>query len=69
MEHNLGSSLPNAIKQSQMVMVGNVNKQAYIQGIDDDFFIATLITIIGVIPVLFLVVKKKEKLKLKPSER
>jgi DHA2 family multidrug resistance protein len=69
MEHNLGSSLPNAVKQSQMVMIGNVNKQAYIQGIDDDFFIATLITIIGVIPVLFLVVKKKEKLKLKQSER
>ncbi len=69
MEHNLGSSPQNAFKQSQMVMMGNVNKQAYIQGIDDDFFIATLITIIGVIPVLFLVVKKKEKPQLIKREK
>jgi DHA2 family multidrug resistance protein len=69
MEHNLGSSYPKALRQGQMAVVANINTQAYIQGIDDDFFIATLITIIGVFPVIFLVVKKKEKLKLKQSER
>ena len=46
-----------------MVLVANVNKQAYIQGIDDDFLIAALITLVGAIPVLFLAVKKKNKLK------
>ena len=66
MEHNLGSSFAKAARQGQMVVVANLNTQAYIQGIDDDFFIATLITIIGVFPVIFLVVKKKKKLKLKP---
>jgi DHA2 family multidrug resistance protein len=61
MEHNLGSSGARAARQGQMVVVANLNNQAYIQGIDDDFFIATLITIIGVIPIMFLVVKKKDK--------
>ena len=44
------------------MVVANVNKQAYIQAIDDDFLIAALITLIGAIPILFLVVKKKNKL-------
>jgi len=62
MEHNLGSSYPTAVKQSHMVVIANVNKQAYIQGIDDDFLIAGSITLIGFIPVLFMLAKKKKKL-------
>lgn len=61
MEHNLGSSYPTAVKQGQMIVIANVNKQAYIQGIDDDFFIAALITILGTIPIIFLIGKKKNK--------
>jgi DHA2 family multidrug resistance protein len=59
MEHNLGSSYSNAAKQGQLVVIANVNKQAYIQGIDDDFLIAALITLVGAIPILLLVAKKK----------
>jgi|GEM_PF-6936592 len=46
--------------KGQLAIVSNVNKQAYIQGIDDDFLIAAFITIIGGIPILFLRVKKNK---------
>jgi MFS transporter, DHA2 family, multidrug resistance protein len=62
MVHNLGSSYTSAARQGQYLIVANLNKQAYIQGIDDDFMIAALITLIGVIPIIFLVAKKKNKL-------
>jgi len=62
LEHNSGSSYSDAIKQSQYIIVANVNRQAYIEGIDDDFLIAALITLVGAIPILFLVAKKKNKL-------
>jgi len=63
-EHNSGSSPANAMKQAQFVVVANVNKQAYIQGIDDDFLIAGLITLIGTIPILFLVTRRKKTIPL-----
>ena len=59
LEHNSGSSLSDAMKQSQYIVVANANKQAYIEGIDDDFLIAALITLVGAIPILLLVAKKK----------
>jgi DHA2 family multidrug resistance protein len=62
LEHNLGSSYSNAAKQSQYIVIANVNKQAYIQGIDDDFLIAALITLVGGIPILFLVSRRKNEI-------
>ncbi len=59
LEHNSGSSLSDAMKQSQYIVVANANKQAYIEGIDDDFLIAAMITLVGAIPILLLVAKKK----------
>ncbi len=38
-----------------------LDKQAYITGINDDFLIAMIITLISIIPVLFLVIKKPQK--------
>jgi DHA2 family multidrug resistance protein len=58
-EHNTGSSPVTAKRQSQAVVFSQVNKEAFIQGIDDDFMIASFITIFGVIPVLMLHAKKK----------
>ena len=60
--HNAGSSYSNAMKQSQFMIVSNVNKQAYIQGIDDDFLVATFISLAAGIPVLFLRVRRKNKI-------
>jgi DHA2 family multidrug resistance protein len=51
---DVGSSFPVAAKQAQAAIMSNVANQAYIQGINDDFLIAAIFTIICVIPVLFL---------------
>jgi len=59
--HNSGSSPSDARKQSQYMMVSNVTKQAYIQGINDDFMIASVMTLLGGIPIIFLRVRKKKK--------
>lgn len=57
--YNSGKSPATAAKLSQMVVVGQINKEAYIQGIDDDFMIACIFTLISGIPILFLHEKKK----------
>jgi DHA2 family multidrug resistance protein len=54
-----GSSPATAARQSQAMIVGQLNKESYIRGIDDDFLVACMFTLIGGIPVLFLRVKKK----------
>jgi DHA2 family multidrug resistance protein len=59
-QYNSGSSPMEAPRQSQYMLLGNVNKQAYIQGINDDFLLAGIITAVGVIPILFLRTKKSE---------
>jgi MFS transporter, DHA2 family, multidrug resistance protein len=58
-QHNAGSSRSDAKQQSKIAIISNVNKQAYIQGIDDDFLVAAGITLVGLIPVFFLQIKKK----------
>ncbi|MDP4289974.1 MAG: DHA2 family efflux MFS transporter permease subunit [Bacteroidota bacterium] len=57
--HNAGSAPSMAARQSQSMIVGQLNKESYIQGIDDDFLAACVFTLIGGIPVLFLHIKKK----------
>ena len=57
-QHNAGSSPANAIRQSQMLLLSNLNRQAYIEGINDDFLLAGIITLIGGIPIIFLHTKK-----------
>ena len=54
-----GSSPATASRQSQVMIVGQLNKESYIRGIDDDFLVACLFTLIGGVPVFFLRVKKK----------
>jgi DHA2 family multidrug resistance protein len=54
-----GSSPAAASRQSQAIIVGQLNKESYINGIDDDFLVACVFTLIGGIPVFFLRVKKK----------
>ena len=59
-QHHAGSAPGIATKLSQRILLGNINNQGYIQGIDDVFMIATAITLIGVIPALFLHGRKKK---------
>ena len=59
--HNAGSSAIDATKQSQALMVSHITKQAYVEGINDDFLLAALITLSGCIPVFFLHTKKQKR--------
>ncbi len=58
-EKNAGSAPVKAQMQSRAMIMMDVSKQAFIQGVDDDFLIAGFITIMGGIPILFLHSKKK----------
>jgi DHA2 family multidrug resistance protein len=58
--HRAGSSPAVAAKQGQYVLMSNLGKQAFIQGVDDDFMFAAIATLIGAIPIFFLRVKKKQ---------
>lgn len=60
-QHDVGSSAAVAVKQGQALILAHVNKQAFIQGVDDDFLIAGLITILGAIPIFWLHVKRKKQ--------
>lgn len=62
-QQHTGSSHATAGKLSSYLLMSNINIQAYIQGINDDFLIATFITLSGVIPVIFLIGKKKKRKK------
>jgi DHA2 family multidrug resistance protein len=66
LQNDAGSSPANATNLSQALLLSNLNKQAYIQGIDDDFLLAGIITLIGGIPIIFLHTKKS-KLKNLPA--
>jgi len=68
LQNEAGSSPTNSIRQSQALLLSNINKQAYIQGIDDDFLLAGIITLIGGIPIIFLHTKKIKIQKLPENE-
>ena len=59
--HHTGSNLATAAKQGQAVLSGHLTKQAYIQGINDDFLIAALITLAGAIPIFWIHTKKSNQ--------
>jgi DHA2 family multidrug resistance protein len=50
-----------ASRQSQTILMSHVTRQSFVQAIDDDFLIAALITIVSVIPVIFLRIGKSGK--------
>jgi DHA2 family multidrug resistance protein len=58
LQYEAGTSVSNSTRIGQGMILSNVNKQAYIQGINDDFLLAGIITLLGGIPVIFLHTKK-----------
>jgi DHA2 family multidrug resistance protein len=58
LQYEAGSSPANSTKQSQALLMSNLTKQAYIQGVNDDFLLAGIVTLIGGIPIFFLRTKK-----------
>lgn len=68
LQQEAGSSPADASRQSQGILLSNLGEQAYVQGINDDFLIAGLITLIGGIPIIFLHTKKSKKPNLPANE-
>jgi DHA2 family multidrug resistance protein len=58
--HDSGSTPGDATRQSQYLIMSNLTTQAYIEGINDDFLLAGIITLIGGLPILFLHTKRKK---------
>jgi DHA2 family multidrug resistance protein len=61
-EQNSRGSFSAGLQQGKSMIASFVSKQAFIQGISDDFLIACIISIVGVIPIFIVKSKKKEKL-------
>jgi DHA2 family multidrug resistance protein len=68
LQHDAGSSPAVAGRQSQALLMSNLGKQAYVQGINDDFLLAGIITLIGGIPIIFLHTKKSKNKNLAANE-
>ena len=58
--HNFNSAGSVANSQAGALILSNLQKQAFVQAINDDFLIAAAITIIIIIPILFLRTAKKK---------
>jgi DHA2 family multidrug resistance protein len=61
MVHESGVSYTTAAMASKAMVSSYIAKESYVSAIDDDFLLATIITIIGGIPVFFLRTKKKSQ--------
>jgi MFS transporter, DHA2 family, multidrug resistance protein len=68
-QHDAGASPSDAARYSQTAVVTNIGKQAYIEGINDDFMLAAIITLAGGIPILLMRSKKTGKTSDKPTEK
>ncbi len=58
-QQSVGSNMATAAQQGKYMIMQHVSKQAYIAGIDDDFWVAALITFVSVFPVLIMRTKIK----------
>ncbi len=68
-QHEAGASPGDAAKYSQTAILSNISKQAYIEGINDDFLLAGVITLLGGIPIIFMRTKKTKTVKIKVHEQ
>lgn len=58
---NTSETIPEALANAKEYLFDFIDKQAYISAINDNFFIGGIITVLSIIPVLFLISRKKEK--------
>lgn len=60
-QHHVGASHGVASQLSNYLLMANVKVQGYIEGINDVFLVATVLTLLELIPVFFLRGKKKKQ--------
>ena len=59
--HTAGTAPHTAALQAKLLLFKNVAAQAFVQGISDDFFIGTILTVVLVVPLLMLKTKKPNR--------
>ncbi len=59
-QQHVGSNMATAAQQSKYMIMSHLSKQAYIAGIDDDFWMAAIFTFVGLIPVIIMRTKNKK---------
>ena len=59
-QQHMGSNMATAAVQSKSMILGHLSTQAFIAGIDDDFWMAALFTFAGLVPVLIMKTKTKK---------
>ncbi len=59
-QQHVGGSMATAAQQGKYMIISHLTKQAYIEGINDDFLIAAIITILGAVPVIIMRTKNKK---------
>ncbi|HLP04473.1 MAG TPA: DHA2 family efflux MFS transporter permease subunit [Paludibacter sp.] len=57
-QHHAGGSYATAARQGQSVLMSHVSSQAFIQGVNDDFLVAAVISCLCFIPILMMRKKK-----------
>ena len=60
LQHNAGMSPAGAASFAPSAIMSNISKQAYIEGINDDFLLAGIITLLGGIPIIFMHTRKSK---------
>ena len=60
-QHAVGGTNAVSLMRAKALVTYHLSQQAFVSAVDDDFFIAALITILCVIPILFLRYKKKKE--------
>jgi len=58
-QQHAGGSFTTALKQGQSILMSNIGTQAFIQGVNDDFLLAALISLLAFIPIIMLKSKKR----------
>ena len=58
--HDAGYKMADAARLSQLAVGNQISTEAFIKGVNDDFLIAAVITLLGIIPVIWLRTKRKK---------
>jgi len=61
-QQHTGGAYSTALRQSQAIISSHVGTQAFIEGINDDFLLACIITLLGLIPIILMKWKKRAKI-------
>jgi MFS transporter, DHA2 family, multidrug resistance protein len=60
-QHRVGGTVADVTTQANIAISSHVAQQAFIRAVDDAFFISSIITIVGLLPIMFFKGKKKKE--------